>query len=231
MIKKHKIRKRIIVILLFVLFAAAVSFFGFQQLTRNAMMEDLLGNDPFCSLPCWNNISPGITKSAESVEILRRTAYIAKDSIQQSGNENSGGCRWKWIVSGSRILPKLSWQNGIVRDISLGLSFTLTVGEVLKQFGTPEAVVIMEGGTPENWYWIVDIFFPRYGIQAKAYTPTFSSLIESSTEIGAIVLFSPISIENRISELYPDTNAGQFNRLYKVWKGFGDLKKLYKILD
>ncbi len=114
----------------------------------------------------------------------------------ETGTDVFGGCTWNWKVSGRRTLPKLSWQNGVVREISLGLTFNFTVDEVLNEFGLPEAVSVIEGGTPENWYWVVDMFYPQTGIQVKVYTPNFSSVIEPSTEVGVVVLFSPSSLEN-----------------------------------
>lgn len=128
-------RIRVIVILLLVLIMAAISIFGFQQVTRKAMKEDLLGNHPSCSLPCWNYITPGITKNNEAVKILQEIAYVDRGSIKQSGTDAFGGCRWNWNVSGRRILPNLSWQNGVVREISLGLTFNFTVDDVLNEFG------------------------------------------------------------------------------------------------
>ena len=228
MSKNPKTRIRLIVTLLLVLLLATISFVGFQLATRNVMKEDLLGKHSACILPCWNNITPGITKSDEAVKILQETAYIDKGSIKRSGTDGFGGCTWNWTVSGRRTLPNLSWQNGIVREISIGLSFNLPVDEVINEFGPPEAVGVIEGGTPENWYWVVDMFYPQSGIQVKGFTPNFSSIIEPSTEVGVVVLFSPSSLENRISELYPDSSSGSINWIFKSWKGYGDIKQLYE---
>lgn len=228
MSKNPKTRISLITKLLLFLLMAAISVVGFQLVTRNIMKEDLLGKNPICSLPCWINITPGITHSDEAVKILQETAYIDKGSIKQSGTDDFGGCTWNWKVSGRRTLPMLGWQNGVVREISLGLTFNFTLDEVLNEFGPPEAVGFIEGGTPENWYWVVDMFYPQTGIQLKVYTPNFSSVIEPSTEVGVVVLFSPSSLENRVSELFPDSSSGSMYRIYRSWKGYGDIKQLYE---
>ncbi len=228
MSKNLNTRIRLNAALLITLLVAAASVIGFHLITRNAMREDLFGNQPPCGLPCWNNITPGITSRNAAVKILKETAYIDKSSIKESGSNEFGGCRWNWKVAGRRIAPTLSWENGVVREISLGLTFDISIDDILKEFGPPEAVGVIEGGTPENWYWVLDMFYPQSGIQVKVYTPDFSSLIEPSTEVGAIVLFSPTSIENRLTELYPDSTSNSLNWLFKSWKGFGDIKKLYK---
>lgn len=227
MSKNLNTKIRLVMVLLLTLFMATASFIGFQFVTRNAMEQDLFGNQPPCGLPCWNNITPGVTNRDEAVKILKETAYIDKGSIKESGTNEFGGCRWNWRVSGRRISPTLRWQDGVVREISLGLTFNLSIDDILKEFEAPEAVSVIEGGTPENWYWVIDMFYPHFGIQVKVYTPNFSSVIEPSTEVGAIVLFSPTSIENRLSALYPNSSSNNFNWLLKTWKGYGDIKKLY----
>jgi hypothetical protein len=175
-----------------------------------------------------NLLYMGFSSAELYSKVINRSVLTDRGSIKLSGIDAFGGCRWNWNVSGRRILPNLSWQNGVVREISLGLPFNFTVDDVLNEFGFPEAVGIIEGGTPENWYWVVDMFYPQTGIQVKVYTPNFSSVIEPSTEVGVVVLFSPSSHENRVSELYPDSTPSSVYRIYKSWKGYGDIKMLYK---
>ncbi len=218
---------RIVIVLVILLFFLAISIIGFQFTTRNALKNDLIGKQMPCKLPCWNNITPGVTKSNEAVKILNNTSYINKGSISQSGNDDFGGCIWEWKVSGGRLTPRLYWQNGVVQEISLSLAFKLTIKDILIKFGLPENVGIMQGGTPENWYWIIDMFYPQSGIQIKAYTSYLSTLIDPTTEIGAIDLYLPTSIEKRISNLYPEVNYNDISWLFTSWKGYGDINKLY----
>jgi len=225
--KNSKSRIKLISIFTLGFLVVVLTIIGFHLITRNKMKEDLFGKFPNCTLPCWNNITPGLTSSKEALNILQATAYIDKSSIMQVGSYDNGGCSWHWKIPGRRIPPKLDWQFGVVRQITLGLTFNLTVDEVINLFGFPEAVGIVEGGTPENWYWIVDMYYPQVGIQVKIYTPNFSSLIEPSTEVGVIIIFPPTTIEGRISELFPNLNPESMNWLFASWKGYGDIKRLY----
>ena len=102
--------------------------------------------------------------------------------------------------------------------------------ETLNQYGSPEAFLISQGGQPEIWYWIVDMVYPHLGIQVIAYTSDFSNLIEPQTEIGAIKIYSPTSIENQIAEFNMNINSLNNNSLYTSWKGYGDLKELYNAM-
>lgn len=211
--KIHPVRNKIITISLFVILVTAILVGGFQRLTRAAIKEDIFSGNENCSLPCWNNITPAKTTRDEAVNILEKVSYINKGSIQKAGTDDLGGCIWDWKVPGGRLFPKLSWKNGITNELSLGVPFDLSVQEVISEFGPLEAVGFGEGGIPENWYWIIDMFYPQSGIQVKVYTRDFSSLIEPSTEVGAIYLFLPTSIENRISELYPNFSSESYYKL------------------
>jgi hypothetical protein len=228
MIKTKKNRNTIFVILLLIILVAPTSIIVKQKLIRDTIRESMFEKHQTCNLPCWNEITPGFTAGKEVINILEETAYIKKGSMQQAGSDNNGGCIWNWTVSGKRQLPKIGWENGIVNEITLGLPFNLSVDEVLDEFGNPEAVSIWRGGIPEHWYWIIDMLYPQAGIQVKAYTKDFSSIIESSSEVGVVILFSPTTIENRINKIYPDPNVRSTIRLYSTWKGYGDLEILYK---
>lgn len=227
--KEIRITKlRVLVFLLLFLVIAVIAVYIFQMITRNTMKEDLFVTNHSCSLPCWNNITPGLTKSKVAIDILQEIAYIDKDSIQQSGIDVLGGCIWNWTVPGRRITSGLSWQDGVVREIKLDLAFGLSVDEILEMFGDPEAFSITEGGIPENWYWIINMYYPQSGIQVTVYTSEFSDSIEPSSDVGAILLFAPTSIEKRISELFPKINYSDIDWLYTSWKGYGDIEELYR---
>lgn len=228
---KNKPKPTLLIISAFflILILLAATIIGIQAQTRRIMKEDLLGEHPTCNLPCWKQIMPAKTTKDEAIKILKDISYIDQGSIQQSGTNELGGCIWNWKISGRRIIPSLSWQNGIIQEISLSVAYDLSVSDVIREFGPPEAVDFTEGGIPENWYWVVNMYYPESGFQVKAYTTEFSSLLEPSTEVGGIILFSPTSIENRVFHLFPDTHPEEINLLYEPWKGYGDLKELYEV--
>ncbi len=98
-----------------------------------------------CAPPCWQGITPGVTSSDNALGILSNSPYIEKGSIKQAGTTTSGGCTWRWRSSGRRGQPGLSWENGIVDTIQIGLTFDFSVQEVIEKFGNPEFVSVVEG--------------------------------------------------------------------------------------
>jgi hypothetical protein len=159
--------------------------------------------------------------------VLEQSSYIEKDSLKQTGNLTVGGANWQWKVSGKRMQPSLFWRDDIVEEITLGLTFDLTLDEVIERFGVPEAVVVNEGGQPEKWYWIIDLYYPSKGAQFKAYSTEFSDLIESSTEIGGVTLYSPMPLEERLQNQYNATILPHIMEILRPWKGYGHIFGTY----
>lgn len=180
-----------------------------------------------CAPPCWQGITPGVTQMDEALEILSNSPYIETGSIKRAGTDISGGCTWRWRSPGRRMQPGLNWQTGIVDTIQMGLTFNLTVQEVTDKFGLPEAVSAVEGGQPEHWYWIIVLHYPSQGVEFKAYTSEFSKDIKPTTEVGAVLLFSPLTMDERIKEIEKGLSSPLPIDYFSDWKGYGDVAELY----
>jgi hypothetical protein len=226
--KKSFINIKILILpLVVVLIVTSIWIVKFQ--IRTNIEQDIHYVNNSCILPCWNSIIPGVTTKDRAIEILKQISYIKSESIKETGTINLGGCLWSWNVSGRRLQPGLEWKDGIVSEITLGLAYDLTLQEVLNQLGLPDKISIVDGGIPEHWFWIVDLFYLSKGVQIEAYTAEYSTIVEPTTEIGAIILYSPASLDNFIEELYPDSGDGHNKWLYEYWQGYGDLITLYDI--
>ena len=226
--KKNLLRCAVFVITLGIL---AGSLWYFVEETF--VDRSLLSGVP-CQAPCWQGIVPGETTSSEAMEILRSLPFVRADSLQEAGSKEWGGVTWEGRVSNRPGIPTgISWQIDIVQEIGLGLAYELTIEEVIEVYGTPQAIKAGGGGVPEHWYFIVDLYYPDKGLQFKAYTSEYSSLIEPETEIGGVYYYVPGSLEDRLLMLYgnlepsPQEIFDHITSLVRPWNGYGDLFEKY----
>ena len=214
-----------------VIFAIAIVVYQTVINTQNTRLsrkskEDLLGNHPSCTIPCWNQITPGLTKSDEALQLLQQIEYVNVDTLHQFGTAENGECLWYWKMPGKGFPTEMRWEKGIVRAIGINLTYSLTIEEVIDQFGFPENVGVMQDGNPEIWYWTFDLFYPGLGLQFRGSTDQLSATASPTTEISGVFLYSPTSIENYMEEFYPGISPDS-NWKITQWKGYGNLKELY----
>lgn len=200
--------------------------FGLYQSWRMAFTDRSLLSDLPCAAPCWQGITPGRTTDKEALSILNNSKYVNQKSVTVHGTSEVGGCVWDWRVPYKWIQPSISWQEGIVEEITMGLTFDVTVKDAIDKFGLPDAVMVVPSGTPERWYWIVILYYWEKGLEFRAYTKVYSDSFVPSTEVGTITYFAPTTMETRIVNEYQDLSESATDKLHP-WKGYGHLQTLY----
>ena len=196
------------------------------KIAQNNYIDRSVLTDTPCALPCWQYIIPGVTSNTKAMELLTKNIYVEKGSIKSVGTNENGGCSWSWRVSNRRMQPTMSWENGIVNRIRMGLAFDLTIQDVIDKWGYPELVEAIEGGTPEYWYWVVNLYYPTKGFQFIAYTPNFTTDITNRTEVGSVILFIPLTIQEWVKQKEKELGIGYLNH-YSIWNGYGNIIDLY----
>jgi len=199
---------------------------------RSTFVDHSLLTDIPCAAPCWQGIVPSETSRSQAMQILKECPYILPGSLQEAGTSDRGGVTWTWRVPGRRLEPSISWEDDVVQEITLGLTYDLTVDQAVSKFGPPEALSVGEGGVPEHSYWIIDLYYPNIGVQFKAYTPEFESSLEPSTEVGVAQFFVPTSLERRVEDVFGYGEDAEYivsheMSLMRPWRGYGDLFEVY----
>lgn len=187
--------------------------------------KSILTDTP-CALPCWQGITPGITSADDAMDILVNSPYIKSGSIVQSGTTELGGCVWSWRGPSRRLSPGLSWKNGVVDTIKMGLTFDLSVQEVIDKFGYPEVIDSWQGGTPEHWYWIINLYYPTQGIEFVAYTSEYSNDLKENTEVGAVLLYDSTTMREIMTRLEA-TDGSLVWSGFSEWRGYGNVREIY----
>lgn len=192
-------------------------------------LKDSLLGDSLCSMPCWLEITPGITPSDQALRILQETNLISPDSLVSGELEpGSGDAYWRWNkgAQANWVKPFIRWRNGIVDEIALFPDSPISVDEMFAKLGYPEKVGLIDVGTPENpGGYIVTLYYPTKGYELDVLIEEYDDpVLRPADDIYAIRLFEPMTLEKRIEFL-------GFNEDYILyledWKGYGPILELY----
>ncbi len=220
--------------------AIGILIYGIFYLRILVLADRNYLSDLPCSAPCWQDITPGQTTRPEVIEKLKNLEYIQVSSIKEAGNSEYGGVTWYWkFPITAPYQNSISWDKNIVQEIRLGVYNKLTVEEVIGIFGPPEGIDVGEGGVPEHWYLIFDLYYPSKGIQFTVHTALFSSTLEPGTMIRAIEYYSPMTLEERLTVFYYGIELTKVMGLVRQWKGYGDIfityygsrEEYYRLID
>ena len=235
--KAHRIRtsrKRAWLVLAALLAMGAAVTLTSCLRSKESLVDDSILTDTPCAAPCWQGIVPGESSRLEALEVLDDSPYVRQDSLRQAGTGESGGATWWWRVSGRHLQPSIKWTDDVVQEITLGLTYDLSIEQVLDKYGPPEAIHVSKGGTPEHWYWIADLYYPQAGVQFKAYLAEFSNSLAPSVEVGVVHLFAPTTLERRVIDTYGSGEGTVTERIVshvlstmRPWREYGDLFEVY----
>lgn len=128
-----------------------------SELTSKQQMEimDFINETPDCKLPCWNGLTPGISKASDIQAFFARLGYelILNPSFLEAEGQCSGILKkfpqgtFSDVSSESSIMIDVFWHNYIVNDVRISgwdhpEQFDLKrIAEIL---GTPDHIYAQE---------------------------------------------------------------------------------------
>ena len=217
--------------MIFVLVACAPAGSATPTVSPTISAFDVFFGDASCSWPCWQGITPGVTKSSDALQLLQASPVVSKSTVQSKEfSPGIGTARWYWEIGNNQYDGYMEWQYGIVRVIMLTAYPKLTIGEMINKFGSPEKIFV------DDCSQIVEappllcasLYYATEGfeINLKWETPENGDDIQFSPSdpIRGVYLFEPSTIEDWLS--YWGFNYPQITEL-KDWKGYGNLLELY----
>ncbi|MBI5934474.1 MAG: hypothetical protein HY867_12265 [Chloroflexi bacterium] len=221
---------------LVVFLIGVVIFIGMNLATTRppsaSELENFFGNES-CSWPCWQGITPGVTKSSDALQLLLVSPVVSKSTVQSyEQRPGKGYAHWEWkIGKNQRVLnADMAWQDGIVRSIIL-YARIVSIGEIVDRFGPPEkvSVIIDCATTPEQpQEWCASFYYIKrgYEIRLNWKMPENADDIQFSPSdpISFVYLSEPSALEDKLSYW----GSGRDIIDLRDWKGYGNLLELYE---
>lgn len=179
---------------------------------------DKMLHSPTCELPCWENITPGVTHLNEVPNLLEQVPGVERTYPTIKGGEDDSYTEWL-MDSGSNTKDN-GWANspsadGIIYNIILMLDFEsyIPVGDFIDIYGQPE--YLKAYGCDLN-FCTFQLVYPELGAKLELVIPgrgwlpwqREESRIETNSAVEKIILY-PIE--------YRKPNSP----LIVTWHGFG----------
>ena len=198
----RKSKSGLLIILLTIVCFACHRYTAVEEVT---WLNDFLYN-PVCEPPCWENITPGITKDQEVEEALLGSGFISEIEISMPGEyyawkfKNEEGDGSIWISEKTQLVSIISFAFG-EKQFSFG-SFAAALGE-------PTYVKVLP--SPSGEYDVSLIYPDRGVIIGLGLLPGRSSVkLSANEEVFDVAL-------------YKDTPENLFiyrSDQWQEWKGF-----------
>ncbi len=170
-------------------------------------------DEPVCNLPCWQNITPGITTLKEAKSILESLPYI------KSQTKTYNSIDWRFIPNKDDGGWLEASRDGIVRSITLGGDSGILLQTITTSYGDPKYVKphdCRDGMCPTL------LIYPDLGLWVSVFVENASEdnedprIVILPTIVSNRVVFIKSGMENAKKEL----SLFQDDLLTMEWKGY-----------
>jgi hypothetical protein len=122
-----------------------------------------------CAIPCWQNITPGITSDSAALSILSDPTIVEQDSLRESGLTTGSGTllfpgHAFWLTNGDGGM--VLYNQGKVFQITVTPADSLPLTEVMNAFGEPERIYVTERTSGVTCY-LAWLFYPVNGLMVS----------------------------------------------------------------
>jgi hypothetical protein len=171
------------------------------SLPLSTRLEYFIGNSS-CSWPCWQGITPGVTKSSDALQLLQASPVVSKSTVQSKEfSPGIGTARWYWEIGNNQYDGYMEWQDGIISRIDLTAYPKFSIGEMVSRFGTPEKVEVIDCSpiveAPQHWCAVFYYTRMGFGIDARWEMAEDATdiLFTPNDSVRSVSLFEPSTIE------------------------------------
>ncbi|MAT44026.1 MAG: hypothetical protein CL609_16960 [Anaerolineaceae bacterium] len=195
---------------------------------KYTMITDTFLNERMCNLPCWQNITPGVTSYAEGMKYIIKSFDLAEnfDLDEVKGSEELGSAfLWDFIkldpsttVNDRGVIRKEGYED-VISSMRFSFHYSfMSLQDLVNLYGEPDQVAFSLGFNahpPHTKIYLIDLIYDEENTMITVYT--FEKRSKLIIDENAIVLNIIITEKNTIQEWV-------LNSYQKVvdWEGYGD---------
>lgn len=207
-----------------------------HEITFDELLERWLSGIP-CVTPCWEQITPGQTKSNEAEKVLSENPFFRNIEVTTYKGLSTGYLGWNIQVQDEDNNQTL--QSGFAMfDTETSIVFAIEpgrintgLGKLIKAFNNPSDVYATLLANPQTGtydYWHIDIIWQNLGFYVSSGGPLPVPKIDDELIFEKIVYFIPgingyFVSKNANLYISPTTSLELAERL-KMWEGFSNFE-------
>lgn len=188
-----------------------------------------------CVVPCWYNITPGVSGEDDVRAALMGSPFIREGSLSSSQTTWQGVAAtvFDWKARGVRD-NRVYLRDGTVQWIEIVPDYRLPLGQVVDEFGPPENVHAFVGG--EDVDYIVRLDYPAQGVSFSSVTDVLDlddviveqgiAILSQDLSVTKVFYYAPTSLEGVLRDvfLYPEETVEYHLGVAQEWTGFGSVQ-------
>jgi len=168
------------------------------------------------------------------MEILENSPYVREETIRWGEMDGSGRATWSYDLAEFYGENIVTWENGIVQDVSLLIAYDLTLREAIEKFGYPEYLLARPCPLQQPCLW-VRLLYPQMGMMLTFDAAWPDPRVEGSTLIEGAVFCAQGPAEDRFAYTCEHADWPAVEQAItcdevpalRSWSGFGRLLGVY----
>ncbi|MCU0496805.1 MAG: DsbA family protein [Anaerolineae bacterium] len=159
------------------------------------LLASLITPDPICALPCWNDITPGVTSWTDAnILVGAERNFVNVETINSPNDPTAQLLRWR-SIDGLDCCEMFSQDGQTVAGLNIIAITDITAAELIEAQGDPEGVYVNVRGANEA---LVYLFYPSK--QLIVYVFVDGAFSAENSVIG-INLLSPDLMQETLTSV------------------------------
>jgi hypothetical protein len=186
-------------------------------------------NSP-CQVPCWQNITPGVTKAEDTSDLLKTIPGINESKIERLPRWNIYDERYKFSFRDKKSEGEIFIIEGSVYSIAIYGDLNIPLEQIIQLYGEPEKLIVSSTMVPgllglEGIVLEVYLVYLKKGSAFSFYNSNLDLIsIKPNNLIKNAIFSEPKNILNIISPNEQPLEELERQRRAFDWKGYQDIK-------